>query len=467
MKLIHDIKLKLLCIGCLIFISCEDFVEPDAPNHIVSSEQVFNTEETARSAMMGIYNQLTRTSFCGGWENSVSVLAGLSSDNLTSLWETNFDYMEFDQHSIIPDNSRNQQLWAGAYNLIYMCNSVLEGIQYAPNLSEELRNSMEGEAKFMRAFSYFYLTNLYNDIPLLLTTDYENNALANQTESAVVYQQILSDLISAEGLTEIDYRDGERRFINKHVVRAFLARVHLYLENYEEAEYWSTQVIAQEDQYQLMDNLNETFLANSPEAIWQISPIGQGGSLSYTYDGYIMIIDPNSASLNPVRLTQDLLGVFDNNDLRRQLWINYDQETDSYYAYKYKDRNSTNNITEYSMVLRLAEQYLIRAEARAKLGNLNGGISDLNIIRDRAGLPSINEEIPNLNMELLLNEILLERRRELYTEWGHRWLDLKRTGNAAEVFENGNTPWQDTDTFYPIPEEERMKNPNLGQNPGY
>ena len=113
------------------------------------------------------------------------------------------------------------------------------------------------------------------------------------------------------------------------------------------------------------------------------------------------------------------------------------------------------------------EQYLIRAEARAKQQNISGAISDLDIIRKRSGLELIADRNPTISEEEVLTIIMEERRKELFTEWGHRWLDLKRTNRAEEALGDNNSFWQNTDVFYPIPSEERMKNPNLSQNDGY
>jgi len=118
-------------------------------------------------------------------------------------------------------------------------------------------------------------------------------------------------------------------------------------------------------------------------------------------------------------------------------------------------------------VLRLAEQYLIRAEARAKQGKIADAIGDLDEIRGRAGIERLADINPTIVKEELLGKILEERRMELFTEWGHRWLDLKRTDKATEILGENNPFWENTDVLYPIPSEERMKNPNLSQNNGY
>jgi hypothetical protein len=119
------------------------------------------------------------------------------------------------------------------------------------------------------------------------------------------------------------------------------------------------------------------------------------------------------------------------------------------------------------MVLRLAEQYLIRAEARAMQGKLPGAISDVDRIKVRAGLLPIAEIDPGIGREALLEVIMEERKKEFFAEWGHRWFDLKRTATAMEVLQPIKGQWKNTSLLYPVPEEERMKNPNLDQNEGY
>ncbi len=121
------------------------------------------------------------------------------------------------------------------------------------------------------------------------------------------------------------------------------------------------------------------------------------------------------------------------------------------------------------MVLRLAEMFLIRAEAiaRGNQGNLSTAIDDLNAIRHRAGL----EYLPNtLNKEQVIAAVEQERQVELFAEWGHRWLDLKRTNRASVVLKTipVKQPWEgDYQLLYPIPVEEIRDDYFLTQNPGY
>tara|TARA_R110002050_G_scaffold61895_1_gene136607 strand:- start:1469 stop:2872 length:1404 start_codon:yes stop_codon:yes gene_type:complete len=461
------IKQFMVIIFFCHFASCEEFVELESPDLKIVSEVVFNNDVTAISAMKGIYNELVRASFSGGWQNSVTALASLSADECTGLSITNLTYTEFEENEIMPSNTRNLEVWSSAYNIIYMTNSMLEGLENSKDLTEEIRIQLEGEAKFVRAFSYFYLVNLYGPVPLLLSTDYQINARAASNSKEEVYGQILMDLQEAIGVLADDYKDGERTYINRFAAMALMSRVNLYQQNWTAAENWSSQVIAETGRFEILEDLNEVFLANSREAIWQLSPVGNGDTSTQTNEGAIFIIHPTSPSASLLKLNDDLVGSFESQDKRLTHWIDLHEGINAYYPYKYKDRNSTNNLTEYSMVLRLAEQYLIRAEARAMLDNLPGAIADLNTLRNRANIATILETDPSLNKETLLQLLLSERRNELFTEWGHRWLDLKRTENTSEVLAPKKSLWQDTDVLYPVPEQERLKNANLGQNPGY
>jgi len=120
--------------------------------------------------------------------------------------------------------------------------------------------------------------------------------------------------------------------------------------------------------------------------------------------------------------------------------------------------------------MRLAEQYLIRAETEANGagGGTNSAVQDLNIIRNRAGLANYSGATDKAS---LVTAILHERQVELFTELGHRWLDLKRTATVNAVMsvvtpQKGGT-WDANWQLYPIPRTEIQVNPNLKQNPGY
>lgn len=447
--------------------SCEDFVDLEAPDHKIVSEVVFGSDETAISAMTGIYYELVRASFSGGWQNSVTALTGLSADELSVLSTTNLTYIEFEQNEIMLSNTRNYEVWSSAYNIIYMTNSLLEGLENSDGLTVEVNLQLKGEAKFIRAFSYFYLINLYDAVPLLLTTDYQENAQASRNSIEDLYQHIQNDLQEAIEVLGTDYRDGQRTNVNRFVAMALLARVHLYTQNWVQAENLSSQVIAQTGSFELLEDLDQVFLANSKEALWQISPVGNGGVTTQTNEGSLFLIDPTWTAGANLKLAEGLVGSFETQDQRLMSWINYNEEINAHYAYKYKDRYSVNSITEYSMVLRLAEQYLIRAEARAMQGNLSGAIADMDKIRVRAKVDRIADSDPGIGKEALLDAIIKERRKEFFTEWGHRWLDVKRTGRASEILASKESLWQDSDVLYPIPEQERMKNANLDQNIGY
>jgi len=468
MKLNLNLNWLVVVLICYSNYSCEEFLEVEAPNNILIREEVFRTDETAKSAMKGIYNELFVAAFSNGYWNSVTFLAGLSADNLQILSTANLPRMEFQQNEILPENELNLELWASAYNIIYMTNSFLEGLSNSEEISHELASQLEGEARFVRAFTYFYLVNLYGDVPLILTTNYKTNGLASREVVSEIYLQVIEDLEIARNYLSTDYKLGDRTQVNKYAATALLSRVHLYLENWGMAESLSSEIIEANGTYEILGNPNEVFLANSKEAIWQISPLGDDELTTHTKDGELFIIDPDLWFFATVKITEIIHSSFEVKDTRLQEWVGYNQMLDAHYVYKYKVWLSNQfPVVEYSMVLRLAEQYLIRAEARLKQGNLSGAVEDLNVLRQRADVELLSETNPGFDQNTLMDLIMEERRKELFAEWGHRWLDLKRTGRAEEILGANNPLWKSTDMLYPIPAEERMKNPNLTQNPGY
>lgn len=472
-------RMKLIYTTLLIFgvftAGCEDYVDIDTPNFQMTTETVFSDDETAIAAVQGIYNQLyhNNTAFSNGSQNSVTVLAGMSGGLIAPRNTSHTKYGPFAQHDIIPlDNpaaSANLSLWNSAYNIIYLTNSVIEGLEKSEGLTETIKENLMGQVLFIRAFTYFYLVNLYGDVPLVLTTDYQTNTLIARTAEDEVWKKIESDLDQAILLlkSENGYVNGNRTKVNLFAAMALQARTCLYRENWTKAEELSSQVIAQTDNYEILEDLDQVFLANSREAIWQILPV-KGSSIypTNTNEADVFIISTLfNRPFGNIMLNNDFISKFQTFDKRRNHWISTYEE-DLHYVYKYKVKSIYGDIPEYAMVLRFAEQFLIRAEARAQQDKLTQAIEDIDKIRHRAGLSLIFELPQGIDRQAVLDIIMSERKKELFSEWGHRWFDLKRTQKAKMVFKD-NPYWQDTDEFYPIPEEERMKNPNLSQNNGY
>jgi hypothetical protein len=368
------------------FSACRKFVEVnDIPTQIVSSN-VFSNNQSAIATINGIYSQMMATGdfICGG-PSSITSLCGMSADELVTL-STTPDYLQFYKNALNASNSYVlNNLWGEGYQYIYDANAILEGIAKSESLSIGTKNELEGQAKFIRALCHFYLLQLFGNIPLVLTTDYHTNNTISQTPAADVYLQIIKDLKDAELLLSSDYSfsGGERIAPNKYAATALLARVYLFQKDWANAISSATTVIETSGIYTLSSNLDEVFLKNSSEAIWQMQPVLPGLN---TNEGSTFIIVDNP--VNPF-LSDQLLNAFEPEDNRKTRWVGSIQTGTGiyYFPFKYKVQASA-TLTEYCMVLRLAEQYLIRAECRTELNEIPEAQSDLNSIRNRAGLPN-------------------------------------------------------------------------------
>ncbi|RNL90330.1 RagB/SusD family nutrient uptake outer membrane protein [Sinomicrobium pectinilyticum] len=432
----------------------------DAPFGQLPHEEVFKDEATATSAVTTLYAKLRdEVLICGG-QTGVGFLMGLYADEL-DYYALAQPAETFYRHQVIASDITVNNLWNSAYNMVYMSNSVLEGLENSQSLAEETKNQLKGEALFVRALVHFYLVNLFGDVPYITITNYRENDKVTRTPEIEVYENIVEDLTKAKSLISNTYITGERTRPNKWVVSALLARVYLYLEQWQDAEIESSQVINTTTLYDLQVSIDEVFLKESPSAIWQLKPKNEGDN---TAEGTLFFLSsgpPQISALNPA-LVQEM----EDGDLRKQHWISEvtDGNTTWYFPYKYRQNQNTGTSLEYSIVFRLAEQYLIRAEARARQGNVPGAQQDINVMRERAGLSDITAS----STEELIQVILKERRFELFTEHGHRWFDLRRSGLAGQVLAPVKPGWTPTDILLPIPEAELLMNPNLQpQNQGY
>lgn len=450
----------------LCFCSCKKLIEVAPPDNQLITSTVFKDSADATSAIIGIYTNLYPNAGFVFGNGAITTYAGLSSDELL-INDGSSEENQFYLNSIAVNNSiNNGSLWSSAYSLVYQTNACIEGLTASASISTALKNQLLGESKFLRAFIYFFLVNLYSDVPLVTTTNYKISAQLPRASSDSVYTQIIKDLQDAKNLLAADYINGAKTRVNKYTALCLLARVYLYKEQWQLAEETSNQIINC-GLYTLEDNLDNVFLANNSESVWQIPPTNNQGV--ETTEGFFFI--PSDVNATPKYvLSPHLLAAFENGDERKQKWLNKNSvqvngvTTDFYYPFKYKlgyDGN-TNPVENY-VVFRLAEQYLIKSEALAHLNGLPNALTNLNVIRSRAGLP---DTIIN-SQAALINAIFHERQVEFFCEWGHRWFDLKRSGTINTILANEKSAWQSTGALFPIPLQQIHTNPFLTQNPGY
>jgi len=456
-----------ICMISMFSFSCKKFVQIDPAPDMISADAVFTSDKTALSAVNGVYlamREAGRFITNGG----LSIYCGLAADDIRNL-NSNPNYDPFYTNNLLPTFTVMQNaFWATAYRNIYRTNAIIEGIDKSTLMSDSVKKQLKGEMKVVRALYYFYMANLFGDVPLVITTDYEKNASLPRTTVTEIYEQIVSDLTDAKDLLKTTYPSANRVRPNRYTATALLARVYLYMKDWANAEAQASIVIDNISTYKLATptqngaHMRTIFLIASNETIWQIAPSNE--SLN-TDEGAVFVPSGSSPSF---AATTNLLNTFDSGDLRKTRWLRPYGST--YVPYKDTLRTATTPIGEYNIVLRIAEQYLIRAEAKAQRNNLSGAQADLNAIRVRSGLSPNN---PPSTQTLMLSAVEKERQVELFAEWGHRWLDLKRTGRIGDVLgpikglTSGVPNFEMHDALFPIPQTELDRNPFLTQNPGY
>ncbi|MDB5157282.1 MAG: hypothetical protein JWR50_1989 [Mucilaginibacter sp.] len=474
-----ELKLLLVTIfTALLLPACKKILTIPEPVNTITSAEVFADSTNSDAALKGIYNDLINSSTynvtygCG----SFTVNCGSSADELLPYIPD-----EFSTNTYMPignNSNSTSTFWMPAYAYLYRTNDIIGGVAASKGISATGKTRLIAEAKFLRAYFNFYLVNLYGDIPLVTGINFQTNALLSNSPVKVVYAAIIADLIAAQSGLPDDYSagGGERIRANKWAATALLARVYLYQSDWVDAQVQSASLIAN-SVFQLESDLNAVFLKNSSESIlqWQINSSLKTTNANITPEGLILI-PPDSTYQPNYYLTKGLLQAFEPGDRRFTDWVKtytYTQDGNTYsYPFKYKlgliagEHAANGPVTEYYMVFRLAEQYLIRAEAEANgaPGGTAAAIADLNIIRNRAGLTNLSA---TLNQTQVLTAVAQERRIELFSEWGHRWFDLKRTNQANAILQKLKPNWASYKLLYPIPQSDIKADPNLRQNPGY
>lgn len=370
----------------------------------------------------------------------------LYADNLdfTGTYQTD---REFGLRNIAPSNGALLDLWANAYEGINRTNSVLAGIPEADDLGSAKASQFRGEALFIRSVHYLDLVRWFGGVPLVLTPSKgvgEESLVARNT-AAEVYAQITQDLEEAVNLLPAGLSQGKA---TKGAANAMLARAYLDMGDYGKARDRATSVISGTT-YRLVDNFRTLYTTkHSAESIFEIHfTVNNGNSLAFWF---FPQEEGGRWGFSP---TAELYGLYEASDERRDGGINI--TANKRYIYKYP-RISTED--DNLILVRLAEMYLARAEANARLNAADATVlADINAVRARAGATPLAVS----GQAALLDAVLNERRLELAFE-GHRFFDLRRFGKAEATLQlTGNR------LILPLPQGELDVNPNLTQNPGY
>lgn len=493
MKLSYKYIVYILLMASLS-IGCSKMIDIDEPIDTVTSVKVFLSDHQADQSLAGLYSQLIgKTEMLTLTSGAGNIYAGLAADefvpNNVVLYP---DDNEIFSNNILVENKISQNiLWSPTYRTIFTTNAILDGeaASTSPTLTKGKRNELVATAKFVRAFCFLNLTGFYGSIPITLSSNYKKNISITRSTQQQVYEQIIEDLEHAvvlftEGTTQ---SPALKSRAGKNAAETLLARAYLYAKNWEKAEYYANEVITKGGNE--LGALQKTFETNSNESIFQLSVHPKIGTLHesfYLSPGLSLYLFPESDRdmflepglyidfvdmLIPKNYLSDhLVNAFENGDQRKEVWANFNGSAniEPYFGRKYYFANKyvrdDKDETSYT-VLRLAEAYLIRAEARAMQNKTGLAAEDIDKIRLRAGLAKTTAS----DKETLLLAIEQERRVELFAEWGHRFFDLKRTGRALAVLSAipEKSAVNENRLTFPIPVGEIVANPKLTQNPGY
>jgi hypothetical protein len=462
---IFNLNIKNSILACIavgmIAIGCEKKLDVQ-PYQTLSEDKALLTESDVSGTLVGAYDAVSSAAAYGG---DMMILNDLIGNKTNLSFRGTFQGLtEAYNTEMIPTNSFARDTWSAAYNAINVTNNVLENVSKVTS-SDTRKNSVEGQALFLRASMYFELLKLYakpyNDgnpatnlgVPLILTATKapikESDYVARATVKAV-YDQVVADLIKAESLMP----STNTKFATKWAAAAQLSRVYLMLDNYTEAAAAANRVIAGSGKTITPEFKNNWFTyvnfggVTPNEYVFYIKVTNQDGANSFnTYYGAPLGAFPGSAGRRDMRIQNAHLNIYEAADLRRAFFTG--TSSASRYTLKHLDRFGD------VPVIRLAEMYLTRAEANFRNNTSVGAtpLADVNLIRKRAGLADLTA--------VTLDAILKERAAELAFE-GNNLFESQRLKKSIATI-----AWNSPKLIMPIPQREMDVNKQLVQNEGY
>lgn len=435
-----------------------------------------NDLESLTTASTGVYSRFKQSNY---YNRTFILIPELMGDNCFISTRNFGRYLNQDRFAVGNGDSYVTGAWQLMNQVIVNANLALaSGRAITFSAAEKPKaDQVLGELHACRALASFDMVRLFGQ-PYGFTADASHWGIPVYTEPSnqiifparetveKSYQQIISDLKTAESLMTNTRNNG--RF-TLAAVQALLAKVYLYKEDWVNAEAYATKVI---------DNTLYTLLpASGYVASWaakfsaeSILEIGNTPNSNSGSDGIGYMTE--QAGYGDLLATKDLYDTYTATDVRRNLitpGARANAEPQAYFIRKYPNGVGTKD--DNPKVLRKAEAYLIRAEARAELALTDaakraGALADLNIIVQRADTDATDVD---LSGQPLIDRIILERRKELAFE-GNRLFDLNRKGKSVV---NIQSDVQQTYTYpnnrfiMPIPYDEMNANPNMEQNPGW
>ena len=483
----------LSVLGLSVLGSCGKKYLELQPNDQITTENFYQTATDAKQATEACYAELCRG---GQYNYALWGIGDIMSDNSFTGGGGGGDGSEeiqLDFFNIPPSNPLTTRLWGGCYVGIGRCNLVLQRVR-AISMDAGLKKQYIGEAHFLRAKYYFDLVRAYGDVPLITTPPASPaDSRIPRNPVADVYKQIVSDLDSAMVQLPETYSAADLGKATKWAATGLRAKVQLTLGNKDEAAKNADAVI-QSGKYSLWADYGDNFKVaneNGKESLFEVQYTNGHNDANYgfTMDGLGFcgneFFGPRGQGLVPqggygFNIPEDeFMAGYEAGDKRKSVtcWVPGDAypagsanaaqpssivgSPSGYNVKKWFVGKVNTNIWDSPLnfpVLRLAEMYLIKAEA---LGNTADGLEAINVVRRRAGLADLTSAVADFQAA-----VIKERRYELAFE-DDRWFDLKRTGllkTLPSLQAKGVKSYSD---LLPVPLSERDANPLLTQNPGY
>lgn len=495
-------KLNIIFFAILLFagIGCKkDFLKEDT-RALLFGPDVLKTQNGLEAALTGAYKGLGNQ-WAWGFLHPSAVAAAAGGDDVTTHPGSNkADWREFDQFNVSATNQRSGNVYTGCYKAIQGANNVINNFGQTVGDKPTI-DMIAGEAYFIRAFSYYWLTRFYGKIPLITAGVYSDSLLTiEKSTPEQVYALIVSDLKQAETLLPNKRRDWGRP--NKGTAKAYLADVYLTMagwplkqtDKYDLAAAKALEVIQNKELYgfQLLPTFAEVF-ANDPavsgtaESVFQINGFtGGAGTANATYGNTTMPgeeggWDDQFAEINffkafpeGPRKTATFRTEIGRPGTTKIPWQNDLTKHPYYQKWYIKGEIRTSSISLPSVMMRYAHVLTIYAEAKARStsGPDQMAFDCLNQIRLRgrsAGTMPLTLA-DGLSASQFADSVVQERAWEFACEWGTRWFDLVRLEKVEEANANKDPsdlqpigPITKADYWFPMPYSDASINPNLSK----